>query len=39
MNQIGKVFPFDHAVLFQSCDGVIAELERPPLDSGKPHGG
>ena len=36
MNQISKVFALDHAVVFQTCDGVIAELERPHFDPGKP---
>jgi hypothetical protein len=36
MNQISGVFALDHAVVFEFCDGIIVELERPQFDSGKP---
>jgi hypothetical protein len=36
VDEIGKVFALDHAMVLQSRDGIISQPERPSFDSGKP---
>ena len=36
MHQVGKVLALDGTDIFESGDGVIAQRERPALDTGKP---
>jgi len=36
MDQIGAVFAFYDTEVLKSCNGIISNFERPPLNAGKP---
>jgi hypothetical protein len=36
MDKIGKTLALHHAMILKTCDGIVSQLEGPPLDAGKP---